>query len=212
MAYSKILSENLKKFTYGFSYIILYPNIKLLDNYRKTNNIIEFKFSNIYNIEAPAFLFNYLVNSIGIEIKTKGIFINTINIIHQIIVKNDIIMFKTPLQLFKTLCLLNYNNFCTGVFDNKIYYFSKGILLDEDFNVLFCINIVGKINVNYSDITEINSYLYVDSSIFEKTDRISSYIKNTFIPTFNYEMDKEEKIVIKKLDFIKQYHQYVVDQ
>ena len=164
------------------------PNIKY-DNKGVFNHILQFKINTKESFELPIY------NRLNCEAKVLKYldkydnnedFISNVNILQPLPVNSHILSFKSVAPFIKRGFTLDYP-YCgvmKSVIQDNIYYITKGIILDKDFNILLIGTITYDKNTN-NNFKVSKSNLYVSPKVFINIDKpIEKHIVNKLLPTY----------------------------
>lgn len=197
------------------------PNIKY-DNQGVFNHILQFKINTKESFELPIY------NRLSCEAKVLKYldkydnnedFISNVNILQPLPVNSHILSFKSAAPFIKRGFTLDYP-YCgvmKSVIQDNIYYITKGIILDKDFNILLIGTITYDKNI-YNNFKVSKSNLYVSPKVFINIDKpIEKHIVNKLLPTYysngpllyiaastgiEYGRDVPINVEIKDLDYL----------
>lgn len=163
-------------------------NIKY-DNQGVFNHILQFKINTKESFELPIY------NRFNCETKVlvyidkydnNEDFISNINILQPLPVNSQILSFKSAAPFIKRGFTLKYSPYgvMKSVIQDNIYYITKGIILDKDFNILLIGTITYDKNTN-NNFKVSKSNLYVSPKVFINIDKpIEKHIVNKLLPTY----------------------------
>lgn len=163
-------------------------NIKY-DNQGVFNHILQFKINTKESFELPIY------NRFNCETKVlvyidkydnNEDFISNINILQPLPVNSQILSFKSAAPFIKRGFILKYSPYgvMKSVIQDNIYYITKGIILDKDFNILLIGTITYDKNTN-NNFKVSKSNLYVSPKVFINIDKpIEKHIVNKLLPTY----------------------------
>ena len=164
------------------------PNIKY-DNRGVFNHILQFKINTKESFELPIY------NRLNCEAKVLKYldkydnnenFISNVNILQPLPVNSQILSFKSVAPFIKRGFTLDhpYCGVMKSVIRDNIYYITKGIILDKDFNILLIGTITYDKNTN-NNFKVSKSNLYVSPKVFINIDKpIEKHIVNKLLPTY----------------------------
>lgn len=163
-------------------------NIKY-DNQGVFNHILQFKINTKESFELPIY------NRFNCETKVlvyidkydnNEDFISNVNILQPLPVNSHILSFKSAAPFIKRGFTLKYSPYgvMKSVIQDNIYYITKGIILDKDFNILLIGTITYDKNTN-NNFKVSKSNLYVSPKVFINIDKpIEKHIVNKLLPTY----------------------------
>lgn len=163
-------------------------NIKY-DNQGVFNHILQFKINTKESFELPIY------NRLSCETKVLKYldkygdnenFISNINILQPLPVNSQILSFKSAAPFIKRGFTLIHPScgVMKSVIQDNIYYITKGIILDKDFNILLIGTITYDKNTN-NNFKVSKSNLYVSPKVFINIDKpIEKHIVNKLLPTY----------------------------
>lgn len=159
------------------------------DNQGVFNHILQFKINTKESFELPIY------NRMSYETKVlmyidkydnNEDFISNINILQPLPVNSQILSFKSAAPFIKRGFTLKYSPYgvMKSVIQDNIYYITKGIILDKDFNILLIGTITYDKNTN-NNFKVSKSNLYVSPKVFINIDKpIEKHIVNKLLPTY----------------------------
>ena len=161
------------------------------DNQGVFNHILQFKVNTKESFELPIY------NRLGCEAKVLKYldkydnnenFISNVNILQPLPVNSQILSFKSAAPFINRGFTLNYP-YCgvmKSVIQDNIYYITRGIILDKDFNILLIGTITYNKNISiYNKFKVSRSNFYVSPKVFINIDKpIEKHIVNKLLPTY----------------------------